>query len=68
MLDSPGTYIMMMVLGLIILPFYIKSVNNQMKNPEDYYSVSFGKRFFIGLLMVLSLILYGLYNYLRFVR
>jgi hypothetical protein len=66
--DNPGTYIMMIVLGMAILPFYLKSINRQLRNPEESYMVSFGGKFFTGLLFVAFLIFWGLYNFFRFVR
>ncbi len=67
-IDTPGTYIMMMVLGMVFVPFYVKMVQAHLKNPEDYYAMSFEKKFFIGLLAIAFLIGFGLVNYLRFVQ
>lgn len=67
-LDNPGVYIMMMVFGLVLVPFYIKSINRHLENPEDYYAMSFEKKLIIGFVIMAFLIIYGLYNFMRFVH
>lgn len=64
--DNPGTYIMIMVFGLVLLPFYLRNVHEHFKNPHKYYMVSFEKKFWTGLLVVTFLIVFGLVNYIRF--
>jgi hypothetical protein len=65
-LDSPGTYIMLMVIGLVIIPFYVKGVYSHIKNPQDYHMTSFEEKFWLGLFIIAALILFGYLNFTRF--
>lgn len=67
LLDSPGTYIMWIVIGLIFVPFYVKNVHNQLKNPQEYYMMSFEKKFWMGLIFIIAWLVFGFVNFMRFV-
>ncbi|NIO19698.1 MAG: hypothetical protein GTN76_02845 [Candidatus Aenigmarchaeota archaeon] len=64
--DSPGTYIMWIVLGLVFVPFYVKSVYFQLKNPQEYYMMSFEKKFWMGLIFIIAWLVFGAVNFMRF--
>jgi len=64
--DNPGTYIMWIVLGLVFVPYYIKSVHSQLKNPQEYYMVSFEKKFWMGLIFIIAWLAFGVVNFMRF--
>ena len=66
-LDNPGIYIMLMVLGLVIIPFYLKSITRHLSHPEGYYAASLEKKLLIGLVVIAGLILFGILNFLRFI-
>jgi hypothetical protein len=65
--DSPGTYIMWIVIGLVFVPFYVKGVYTQLKNPQEYYMMSFEKKFWMGLIFITAWIVFGFANFMRFV-
>jgi len=65
--DNPGTYIMWIVIGMVFVPFYVKSVYNQLKNPQEYYMMSFEKKFWMGLIFIIAWIVFGVANFMRFV-
>ncbi|NIP40004.1 MAG: hypothetical protein GTN39_00635 [Candidatus Aenigmarchaeota archaeon] len=64
--DTPGTYIMWIVIGMVFVPFYVKSIHNQLKNPQDYYMMSFEKKFWMGLIFIIAWIVFGVANFMRF--
>lgn len=65
-LDTPGIYLMMIVFGLVLVPFYLKSVYRQITNPQEYYMMSFEKTLVIGFIIIGALLLIGASNLLRF--
>jgi|GEM_PF-2196661 len=65
--DTPGTYIMWIVIGMVFVPFYVKSVYAQLKNPQEYYMMSFEKKFWMGLIFIIAWIVFGFVNFMRFV-
>lgn len=64
--DSPGTYLMWIVLGMVFVPFYVKSVHSQFRNPQEYYMVSFEKKFWMGLIFIIAWLVFGVANFMRF--
>ena len=64
--DSPGTYIMIMVLGLVLVPFYLSAIRHHLKNPQEYHAVSFENIFWAGLLLIIFLVVFGFVNFIRF--
>jgi len=66
LLDSPGTYIMIMVFGLVLVPYYTGLVRHHLNNPQSYHTVSFEGKFWAGLLVIIFLLVYGLINFIRF--
>jgi hypothetical protein len=65
-LDTPGLYIMMIVFGLTIVPFYLKGVYRQVTNPQEYYMMSFERTLLIGFIVIAALLLVGFSNLMRF--
>ena len=65
-IDTPGVYIMIMVFGLVLVPYYLKSIHSHVTRPQEYYMVSFEKTLLIGFTLIVGLILFGLSNLLRF--
>jgi hypothetical protein len=66
-IDTPGTYIMWIVIGLVLVPFYVKSVYNQFKNPAEYYMISFEKTIIMGAIFFAAWFIFGVVNFFRFV-
>ena len=59
-IDTPGVYIMMIVFGLVFVPYYIKIVHRQVTNPQEYHMMSFEKSLIIGFIIIAGLVLIGL--------
>ena len=66
LLDNPGTYLMMIVFGMVLVPFYIRSVHYHIKNPQEYHMMSFEKKFWIGFFVITALLVIGAVNFIRF--
>ncbi len=66
-LDSPGTYVMMMIAACVMMPVLYKSVYNQYTDPHGYYSMSLTRKIVIGLVIIAVLLSVGYFNFIRFI-
>ena len=66
MLDNPGTYIMVIVFAMVLVPFYMRGVYYHMKHPHEFHYFSFEKKFWIGFFIITILTVYGVVNFIRF--
>jgi hypothetical protein len=65
-LDSPGTYVLVMVVGLIFVPFLSKSIYYQYAHPHEYHSMPLVRKAVMSALFVGSILLFGYANFIRF--
>ena len=65
-LDSPGTYTLIMIIGFVMAPFYVKNVYHQYANPHQYEHVSLTRKVLSGLAIILAFVLFGYVNFIRF--
>lgn len=65
-MDNPGTYIVIMVIGFIFVPFSTKSLYHQYANPHVYEHSHLVTRAVKHLGMISAIILFGYANFLRF--
>ncbi len=66
LIDSPGTYLMCIVFAMVVIPFYVRAVHDQIKNPQEYHMVSFEKTLWVGFVLIIFLLVFGVANFLRF--
>ncbi|MCD6496636.1 MAG: hypothetical protein J7K54_05170 [Candidatus Aenigmarchaeota archaeon] len=67
-LDSPGTYIMLMVIGFVQIPFYARSLYYQYSHPHEYEESSLLRSLVIYTAIILAFVLTGYINFLRFAQ
>jgi len=67
-MDTPGTYILWMVIGFIYIPFFSNSVYNQYANPHGYYSIPLTRKIIMGLIFITAWIVFGYANLRRFIH
>ncbi len=65
-LDNPGTYLMCIVIGMVLVPFYIRGVHHHIKNPHEHHLISFETMFWLGFFLIVFLIAFGAVNFIRF--
>jgi hypothetical protein len=65
-LDTPGTYILWIVVGLVLIPFFTKSLYYQYANPHGYYSMSLQRKLAMSAVFVSAWLAFGYANLLRF--
>ncbi len=65
-LDSPGTYTLWIVIGLIYVPFFTNNVYNQYANPHGYYSLSLVRKVIMGITFISAWLIFGFANFVRF--
>ncbi len=65
-MDNPGTYILVMVIGFIYVPFLSKSVYHQYANPHGHYNISLVRKTVMGVTFIAAWVLFGYANFLRF--
>jgi hypothetical protein len=65
-LDSPGTYLIVMVIGFVIVPFSAKGIYHQYVNPHMYEHKSLLRRVVINVSIILVIVLFGYLNFIRF--
>jgi hypothetical protein len=66
-LDSPGTYLLWIVGGLIMIPFFVKSIYYQYANPHAYHPMPLVRKAVMGTIFITAWLLLGYANFLRFV-
>lgn len=67
-LDSPGTYILWIVVGLIYVPFFVKNVYSQYANPHGYYAISIVRKVIMGAIFISAWMIFGYANFIRFLQ
>jgi len=65
-LDTPGTYIMWIVIGLIYVPFFTKNVYDQYANPHGYYVIPLVRKTVMGIIFITAWLVFGYANFIRF--
>jgi hypothetical protein len=65
-MDSPGTYLLWTVVGLIYIPFFVKSVYEQYANPHGYYAIPLVRKSIMGTVFIGAWLLFGYANFIRF--
>ncbi|UCD03410.1 MAG: hypothetical protein JSV63_02140 [Candidatus Aenigmatarchaeota archaeon] len=65
-LDSPGTYILIMVIGFVLVPFGTRSIYHRYTNPHIFEHKAMIRQTIINLLVISAIILFGYLNFLRF--
>ncbi len=66
-MDSPGTYILWIVIGLIYVPFFVKGVYNQYANPHQYHAMPLLRKVVMGVIFITAWLVFGYANFLRFI-
>ena len=67
-LDAPGTYIVWMVIGFMMVPFYVKSVYYQFANPHGHYSMPLMRKVIMGAIFLTAWAVLGYANLARFLH
>jgi len=67
-LDTPGTYILWMVIGIIFIPFFARSVYGQYANPHGYYGGSLKWKIIKGAVFITAWLVFGYANFMRFIE
>ena len=65
--DTPGTYILWIVIGLIYVPFFVKSVYNQYANPHAYHTMPLLRKAVMGTIFIIAWLVLGYANFIRFI-
>ena len=65
-LDTPGTYILWIVIGLIYIPFFVRNVHEQYANPHGYYTIPLVRKTIMGLIFITAWLVFGYANFIRF--
>ena len=65
-LDTPGTYLVIMVTGFVFVPFFVKDVYYQYANPHGHYSMPVYRKAVMGIIFIAAWILFGYANFIRF--
>lgn len=65
-LDSPGTYLLWIVIGLVYIPFFSNNVYAQYANPHGYYPTPLLRRVLMGLTFIIAWLVFGFANFIRF--
>ncbi len=66
-LDTPGTYLMIMVIGFMIVPFFSKNIYRIYANPHEHEKVSLLRKTLKGLITIGTIIFFGYANFTRFI-
>jgi hypothetical protein len=65
-LDTPGTYIIWIVIGLIYVPFLVRNIYEQYANPHGYYAVTLIRKAIMGVIFIVAWLIFGYANFIRF--
>ncbi len=65
-LDTPGTYVIIMVIGFAMVPFYSKEIYAIYANPHIYEKVSLTRKILKALITVGAIVFFGYANFTRF--
>ena len=65
-LDTPGTYVIWIVIGLIFIPFFSKNIYGQYTNPHAYHAMTIVRKSIMGTTFILAWLLFGYANFIRF--
>lgn len=66
-MDNPGTYLFILVMGIVMIPLFIKSVYKVYSNPNEYEHVSLSRKILKGAITIGAIIFFAYANFLRFV-
>ena len=65
-LDNPGTYILIMVIGFAMVPFYSKNIYAIYANPHVYEKVSLTRKILKAAITIGAIVFFGYANFTRF--
>lgn len=65
-LDTPGIYLIWMVIGLVFVPFFSKNVYYQYANPHEYHVMPLVRKTIMGIIFITAWLVFGYANFIRF--
>jgi hypothetical protein len=65
-LDNPGMHIMIMVIGLVMVPFQARGIYHQYSHPHEYEAKTVVRSAAIGIAVIVFLVAFGYFNFVRF--
>jgi hypothetical protein len=66
-LDTPGTYMLIMVIGFMMVPFFTKNIYRIYVNPHEHERVSLTGKILKGVITIGAIIFFGYANFTRFI-
>ena len=66
-LDTPGTYIIWTVVGIVMIPLFSKSIYYQYANPHDHYSMPLMRKAVMTVIFLTAWLVFGYANIIRFI-
>lgn len=65
-MDSPVTYLIIMVIDLAFVPVLANSVYRQYAHPNEYFQMPLMRKVVMGVTFIVALFVFGYANFLRF--